>query len=77
MCLLEKVDRQTKHLVVGKRDVIFQNRQLVVPVGRFQSQCRLDPAHDVVGDFERGLVVVHSHGAAKVSMCLDRDAGDD
>ena len=52
MRLLQKVDRQSKHLVISEWDVVFQNRQFIVPVRRFQSERRLQSAHDVVGDFE-------------------------
>ena len=77
MCLLKKVDRQSKHLVISKRNVVLQDRQFIVPVGWLQGQRRLQSAHDVIGDFEGRLVIIHRYCTTKIGMRFDGDSSND
>ena len=77
MCFLQKIDGQIEHLVIRKWKMILQNGQLIFTSRMAQSQSRLQAAENVVGNLERGFILVHRDRTAKVRVCGDRDARDD
>ena len=74
---LQKFDGEIQHLLVGKRQVIVENRHLVFARRMAQRQRGLQAAEDVVWNLVGGFVLVHSHGTTEIWMSFDRDAGDD
>ena len=77
MRLLEEIDRQVEHLGFGERQVIAQDRQLVIAIGMTERECRLQSAEDVVGDFKRRFIVIHRDGTAKVAVRANLDPRHD
>ena len=66
MDLLQKLHGHRQHFSFGERQMILQNRQFILPIGKTQRQGRLQAAQNIVGDLVGGFVLVHGDDAAKV-----------
>ena len=75
--LLEKIDGNLQNVRFGKRQMVFQDCQLVFSVRESYLKGRLESAQDVVGDLIGRIVLVHRHGGSKVLMGRNGDPRDD
>ena len=74
---LQELHRQLEQVVLGERQMIFQNREFVLERRQGQLQGRLQTGQDVIGNLESRFVIVHRHARAEVRVRRDFDAGDD
>ena len=69
--VLEKADGQRQQFRRGERQMVAEDRQFIVPLGKAQMQRRLEPGHDIVRHFIRRGNFIHRDAGTKIFRGLD------